>query len=341
VTWLLTGGAGYIGAHLVLAFREAGFDVVVIDDLSTGYRGYVDPEVPFVEGSVADADVVARTLDEYDVHGIVHLAGLKYAGVSVQQPLAFYHANVTGMQVLLEAAVERNIDRFLFSSSASWYGSPDTHLVDEDTQQNPESPYGQTKVASEWLLRDVAATRPSLGQTSLRYFNVVGSGRPELADLSPHNLFPKVFRALSAGEPPVVNGTDYPTPDGSCIRDYVHVVDVADAHVVAARRLDAGAPCAPAYNVGRGVGSSVLDVMHEILRVAGSELNPSVRPRRPGDPAQIVGAVDRIERDFGWRARLGLADMVQSAWTAWQHQLDTFGGEPPVGATTSGTRFAP
>jgi UDP-glucose 4-epimerase len=340
VTWLLTGGAGYIGAHLVIAFREAGMDVVVLDDLSTGYRGFVSPDVPFVEGSVADSDAVARVLDEHAVQGIVHLAGLKYAGVSVQQPLTFYRANVTGMQVLLEAAVERGVDRFLFSSSASWYGTPDTEIVDEDTRQNPESPYGQTKVASEWLLRDVAATRPSLRQTSLRYFNVVGSGPVELADLSHHNLFPKVFRALSTGERPVVNGDDYPTRDGSCVRDYVHVVDLADAHVVAAQRLDVGGQCAPAYNVGRGEGSSVLEVVGTILRVAGSTLTPEIRPRRPGDPAQIVGSVDRIAADLGWRARLGLEDMVRSAWAAWQHQLDTYDGEPPVGATESGHRFA-
>jgi UDP-glucose 4-epimerase len=332
VTWLLTGGAGYIGSHIALAFRDAGADVVVLDDLSTGFRSYVPEDVPFVDGSVADPAAVARALDDHPVTGIVHLAGLKYAGVSVQQPLAFYRANVTGIQVLLEAVAERGIDRFLLSSSASWYGTPDAEIVDEETEPRPESPYGQTKVVSEWLLRDLAAVRPGLRHTSLRYFNVVGSGPLHLADHSPHNLFPKVFRALSRGEAPVVNGDDYPTPDGTCVRDYVHVVDLADAHLVAARHLEAGRPAAPAYNVGRGVGSSVLEVLDAMRRLTGVEFEPEIRERRPGDPARVIGAVDRIARDLDWHARHDLDDMVSSAWAAWQFQLETHGGAPADGA---------
>jgi UDP-glucose 4-epimerase len=332
VTWLLTGGAGYIGSHIALAFRDAGVGVVVLDDLSTGYRDYVPEGVPFVEGSVADPDAVAGALDEHAVSGVVHLAGLKYAGVSVEQPLAFYRANVTGMQVLLEAAVERRIGRFLLSSSSSWYGTPDAGLVDEDTAPAPESPYGQTKVVSEWLLRDVARIHPWLRQTSLRYFNVCGSGPPELADHSPHNLFPKVLAALSRGEAPIVNGDDYPTPDGTCVRDYIHVVDLADAHLRAAQHLESDLPVREAYNVGRGVGSSVLEVIGAMRRVTGrTDLEPEIRPRRPGDPARIVGAVDRIAEDLGWHARLDLDDMVESAWEAWQHQLAVHGGAPADG----------
>jgi len=220
--------------------------------------------------------------------------------------------------VVLKAVEQRGIDRFVFSSSASWYGTPTSELVTEDAPANPESPYGQTKVASEWLLRDLAVIRPALRQTSLRYFNVVGSGPVHLTDRSPHNLFPTVFGALSRGERPVVNGIDYPTPDGSCVRDYVHVVDVAEAHVIAARRLDKGEPCAQAYNIGRGEGSSVLEVLDAMRRVTGIDLDPQVAPRRPGDPARIVGAVDRIAADFGWRASRDLDDMVASAWAAWQ-----------------------
>ncbi|MGD9695419.1 MAG: UDP-glucose 4-epimerase GalE [Thermoleophilia bacterium] len=332
MTWLLTGGAGYIGSHIVLAFQRAGTPVVVLDDLSTGFRGYVPDDVPFVEGSVTDPAAVARAIDDHGVTGVVHLAGLKYAGVSVEQPLLFFRQNVTGMQVLLEAVAERGIDRFLLSSSASWYGTPDAEVVDEDAPPRPESPYGQSKVVSEWLLRDLAVVRPTLRQTSLRYFNVVGSGPPHLADHSPHNLFPKVFRALSRGEAPSVNGIDYPTPDGSCVRDYVHVVDLADAHVAAAHHLATGAPVAPAYNVGRGEGASVLEVIGAMLRVAGVDVEPEIRPRRAGDPARIVGAVDRIAADLGWTARLDLDEMVESAWEAWQHQLAVHGGAPADGA---------
>lgn len=332
MTWLLTGGAGYIGSHITLAFQEAGTDVVVLDDLSTGYRSYVPEGVPFVDGSIADPEAVGQALDQADITGVVHLAGLKYAGVSVQQPLEFFRANVTGTQVLLEAVAERGIANFLFSSSASWYGTPAADIVDEDTEPRPESPYGQSKVIGEWLLRDVAASTPGLNQSSLRYFNVVGSGPVELADHSPHNLFPKVFRALSRGEAPLVFGTDYDTPDGSCVRDYVHVVDLADAHVAVAKHLEAGKPAAPAYNVGRGEGSSVLEVVGTILRATGYDIEPELRERRPGDPARIVGAVDRMAADLDWHARYDLDDMVSSAWAAWQHQLEAHGGPPPDGA---------
>ncbi|MGD9571390.1 MAG: UDP-glucose 4-epimerase GalE [Thermoleophilia bacterium] len=331
MTWLLTGGAGYIGSHIALAFRDAGTDVVVLDDLSTGYRSYVPDGVPFVEGSVEDPAAVARALDGHDVDGVVHLAGLKYAGVSVDEPLAFYAANVTGIQTLLAAVRERGIPRFLLSSSSSWYGTPDAEIVGEDTPPRPESPYGETKVVSEWLLRDVARITPGLRQTSLRYFNVCGSGPPDLADHSPHNLFPKVFRAMSRGEAPLVNGNDYPTPDGTCVRDYIHVVDLADAHLQAALHLAGDAPVAEAYNVGRGVGSSVLEVIDAMRRLTGIDLPPEIRGRRAGDPARIVGAVDRIRADLGWEARYDLDDMVRSAWAAWQHQLAVHGGPPADG----------
>jgi len=331
VTWLLTGGAGYIGSHIALAFRDAGTRVVVLDDLSTGYREYVPEGVPFVEGSVADPAAVARALDEHEVTGVVHLAGLKYAGVSVDEPLLFYRQNVTGMQVLVEAVVERRIGRFLLSSSSSWYGTPDSGQVDEDAAASPESPYGQTKVVSEWLLRDVGHVHPWLRQTSLRYFNVCGSGPPELADHSPHNLFPKVLGAMSRGERPVVWGDDYPTPDGTCVRDYIHVVDLADAHLRAALHLESDRPVGPAYNVGRGVGSSVLEVIDAMRRVTGIDLAPEIRGRRPGDPARIVGTVDRIAADLDWHARRDLEDMVRSAWAAWRYQLEVYGGAPAGG----------
>ena len=328
MTWLVTGGAGYIGAHIVRAFQRAGTDVVVLDNLSTGFRSYVPDGVGFVEGSVTDPIAVGVALDDHGITGVVHLAGLKYAGVSVREPLSFYRENVTGMQVLLEAVTARGIDRVVLSSSAAWYGTPQAELVTEDAPARPESPYGQSKAASEWLLRAVAVAVPGLRQTSLRYFNVVGSGTPALADHSPHNLFPKVLRAISQGESPVLFGDDYPTPDGTCIRDYVHVADLARAHVAAAQHLDAGQDCAPAYNVGRGEGFSVRQVFDSMRRVTGIDFGIDRQPRRPGDPARIVGAVDRIGADLGWRADYDLEDMVRSAWQAWQHHLATPGGPP-------------
>lgn len=332
MAWLLTGGAGYIGAHIVRAFQRAGVQVVVLDDLSSGFRAYVPADVPFVEGSVTDSAAVAQAFDAADITGVVHLAAVKYAGESVQEPLRFYRTNVVGTQVLLEAVVARGIERVVFSSSASWYGTPDADLVTEDAPARPESPYGETKVAGEWLLRSVARATPRLRQTSLRYFNVVGSGTPELADHSPYNLFPKVFRAISAGEPAILHGADYPTPDGSCIRDYVHVVDVAEAHVRAAQQLDVGGPgCAPIYNIGRGTGSSVLEVLETMRAVTAINFTIEVAPRRPGDPARVVGAVSQIAADLGWRARFDLEDMVGDAWAAWQHQRPG-GDSAPGGA---------
>lgn len=332
MAWLLTGGAGYIGSHIIRAFQADGSGVVVLDDLATGFRSYVPEGVPFIDGSITDRAAVDAALAAGEIDGIVHLAGWKYAGVSVERPLDFFRENVGGTEVLLRAAVDHGIANFVLSSSASWYGTPSVELVGEDEPARPESPYGQTKVASEWLLRDVAADNPALRQTSLRYFNVVGSGPPELADHSPHNLFPKVLRAISANEAPVVFGDDYDTPDGSCIRDYVHVVDVAEAHVRAAKLLESGRPLAPAYNIGRGEGSSVFEVMDAIRAATGIDFKHEVRPRRPGDPARIVGRTDLIERDFDWTARFDLAEMASSAWVAWQKQLELHGGAPTDGA---------
>jgi UDP-glucose 4-epimerase len=210
--------------------------------------------------------------------------------------------------------------------------SIDSDRVTEDAPAKPESPYGQSKVVSEWLLRDLAVINPRLKQTSLRYFNVVGSGPPELADHSPYNLFPKVFRAISAGEKPLVFGDDYPTPDGTCVRDQIHVVDLASAHLAAADALEAGRRLAPAYNVGRGEGMSVLEILGTIRTALGVDFEHEIAPRRPGDPARVVGAVDLIAEDLGWRAALGPVEMASSAWSAWQRQLELYDGPPPDGA---------
>jgi len=239
MTWLVTGGAGYIGAHVVRALLDADLGAVVLDDLSSGHERFVPEGVPFVRASILDADAVERAIVEHSVTGVIHVAGFKYAGVSVQRPLHTYEQNVTGMITLLEVMQRHGVDRCVFSSSAAVYGAVDVDLVTEGTPKAPASPYGESKLIGEWLLADqeVAA---GLRHTSLRYFNVVGSGDPAVFDTSPHNLFPLVFEALLEGRAPRINGTDYPTPDGTCVRDYIHVADLALAHVAAARRLDAG-----------------------------------------------------------------------------------------------------
>ncbi len=323
MTWVVTGGAGYIGAHVVRALRESGRDVVVLDDLSSGHRAFVPEGVPFVEGSVADPSAVEEALTagkvagDAAVSGVVHLAAFKYAGVSVQRPLHTYEQNVTGMQVLLARMVDLGVHHLVFSSSAATYGTPDVELVTEETATRPESPYGESKLVGEWLIRDVARISPLL-HTSLRYFNVVGSGAEDLYDTSPHNLFPLVLKALTEGRTPMVLGTDYPTPDGSTVRDYVHVQDLALAHVAAAARMERGEPLEPVYNLGSGDGVSVLQIMDAIRRVTGIDFEPVRQPRRAGDPARIVASGELATRDLGWQMRHDLDDMVASAWRAWQ-----------------------
>ncbi|PWC07415.1 UDP-glucose 4-epimerase GalE [Mycetocola zhujimingii] len=315
MTWLVTGGAGYIGAHVVRAFTEQGINAVILDDLSSGHESFIPRDVPFVQGSILDRDLVLDTLRRFDITGVVHVAGFKYAGVSVQRPLHTYAQNVTGTLALLGAMEDAGVTRIVFSSSAAVYGTPDTDIVTEETPKNPQSPYGESKLIGEWLLHDQGVAQ-GLTHTSLRYFNVVGSGYPDVYDTSPHNLFPLVFDALIDGRSPRINGTDYPTPDGTCVRDYVHVADLALSHVAAARRLDAGESIEPVYNLGSGDGVSVGEIMTAMREVTGIEFEPEVAPRRPGDPARIVASGELAARDLNWVMRHTLSDMVSSAWSA-------------------------
>ncbi len=315
MAWMVTGGAGYIGAHVVRAFGEVGLEAVVVDDLSSGHREFVRPDVPLVEGSIVDTPLLVEAMEKYDVEGVVHLAGYKYAGVSVERPLHTYVQNVTGTINLLEAMARTGADKIVFSSSAATFGTPDVDLVTEETPTNPESPYGESKLIGEWLIRDQAVAT-GLKHTSLRYFNVVGSGAEDLYDTSPHNLFPIVFEMLLAQRTPRINGGDYETPDGTCVRDYVHVTDLAAAHVVAAQRLSEGEHLLPVYNLGSGAGSSVREIMDAIRTVTGIHFTPEVGPRRPGDPARIVATGEAAGRDLDWRMRHSLEDMVRSAWDA-------------------------
>jgi UDP-glucose 4-epimerase len=333
MTWLITGGAGYIGAHVVRAMVEDGTDVVALDDLSTGAAARVQG-APLVEGSVLDRSLLDRVIAEHGVTGVVHIAAKKQVGESVADPLLYYRENITGLVTLLEACQAAGVDRFVFSSSAATYGLPDVDMVTEQTPGVPLSPYGETKLVGEWIMRD-CATAFGLRYMALRYFNVAGAASPDLGDPGIFNLIPMVFRELEAGSKPKVFGGDYPTPDGTCIRDYVHVADIAAAHLAAAHALDGGAEPAT-YNIGRGEGSSVLEVLDVIGSVTGRDVTPEIVDRRPGDPARIVAKVDRIREGLGFtaakvdRIREGLGftasrdlkDMVDSAWAGWRAARD-------------------
>jgi len=314
MTWMLTGGAGYIGSHVIVALRESGREVVVLDDMSTGLRERVPADVPLVFGSVADKDLVVQTMMDHEVTGVIHLAAKKAVGESVERPLYYYQENVGGLLSLLEAVRIAEVDHFVYSSSAGVYGQPDHSPVLEDGPTVPLSPYGETKLVGEWLLADLAAVMP-LSWCALRYFNVAGAGDPALADTSVGNLIPIVLRDDSEGRPATVFGDDYPTPDGTCIRDYIHVVDLAEAHVRAAE-LTEQARVGEIINVGTGTGSSVLEVLASLGTALGHEVAYEIGARRAGDPGALVASVDRATEVLGWRSRFDLDDMTSSAVTA-------------------------
>ncbi|MER7934897.1 MULTISPECIES: UDP-glucose 4-epimerase GalE [unclassified Streptomyces] len=316
MTWLITGGAGYIGAHVVRAMAEAGERTVVYDDLSAGIAARVPEDVPLVTGSTLDGEKLARVLAEHEVTGVVHLAAKKQVGESVERPLHYYRENVEGLRVLLQAVTEARVGSFVFSSSAAVYGMPDVKLVTEETPCAPMSPYGETKLAGEWLVR-ATGRATGLSTASLRYFNVAGAARPELADTGVFNLVPMVFEKLTQDAAPHVFGDDYPTPDGTCVRDYIHVVDLAEAHVAAARALQAGPGRALTLNIGSGEGVSVREMIDRINAVTGHDRPPTVTARRPGDPARVVASAERAAAELGWKARHDVQDMITSAWQGW------------------------
>ena len=312
---LVTGGAGYIGSHTVRQLRKRGDDVVVLDNLEFGHRDAV-ADTPLVVGDIADQDLVADTISQYGVDSIVHFAAYKAAGESFENPGRYFINNVGGTAHLLEAAHRGGVSRFVFSSTCAVYGTPATTPVDEEAPINPESPYGESKALVERMLHwyDVSHRFRSV---SLRYFNAAGAamdgslGEDWTASL---NLVPLVMKALLGQVPAVrVFGTDYPTPDGTCIRDYIHVDDLADAHLKALDHL-AGGGASTAINLGTGIGSSVREVLDAAEKASGRPVPADDAPRRPGDPVALWADNGRARHVLGWEAKHGLEDIVTSAW---------------------------
>ncbi|WP_328937069.1 UDP-glucose 4-epimerase GalE [Streptomyces tauricus] len=327
MTWLITGGAGYIGAHVARAMAEAGERVLVLDDLSAGVPARLPDGIPLVQGSSLDGELLKRVLAEHAVTGVVHLAARKQVGESVAQPTRYYQENVGGLATLLDAVAGAGVRRFLFSSSAAVYGNPDVDLITEDTPCAPMSPYGETKLAGEWLVR-AAGRAHGIDTVCLRYFNVAGAAAPELADTGVFNVVPMVFDRLTRDEAPRIFGDDYPTPDGTCVRDYIHVADLAEAHLAAARRLassdapgstsGAGGAGDLTVNIGRGEGVSVRELLTLIGEVTGDTRPVLVEPRRPGDAPRAVASAALAAEELGWSARRSVREMVESAWRGWQ-----------------------
>ncbi|MGW0994490.1 UDP-glucose 4-epimerase GalE [Streptomyces sp. NPDC002520] len=323
MTWLITGGAGYIGAHVAHAMAGAGERVVALDDMSAAVPARLPADVPLVGGSTLDGDLLGRVFAEYDVTGVVHLAARKQVAESVAEPTRYYRENVGGLATLLDAAAGAGIRRLLFSSSAAVYGNPDVDLITEDTPCAPVNPYGETKLAGEWLVR-AAGKAHGISTVCLRYFNVAGAAAPELTDTGVFNIVPMVFDRLTRDEAPRIFGADYPTPDGTCVRDYIHVADLAEAHLAAARRLaDADLAGDLTLNIGRGEGVSVRELITVIGEATGDRRPPVVEGRRPGDAPRAVASAERAAEELGWRARRGVREMITSAWQGWQLQHGT------------------
>lgn len=302
--WLVTGGAGYIGSHVTRALLAASEDVVVIDDLSSGCLTHVPDQALFVQGDILDGDAILDAMSNVD--GVIHLAGRKSVSESIEKPLAYYDTNVSGTLSVLRAMRYRNVRRIVFSSTASVYATSDV-AVTEDSPLAPSSPYAASKMFAERCIQDFALAH-GIAHVSLRYFNVVGALTRELADRSRDNLMPRLIRALQENVAPEIFGDDYPTRDGTCVRDYVHVVDIADAHVMVAQHIDTlKHDC---YNVGTGNGVTVLEMVNAIIEASGKQLTPIISPRRVGDPASVIANVSRLQSELGFRTKCSLVDLL-------------------------------
>jgi UDP-glucose 4-epimerase len=326
---LLTGATGYIASHTWLALLAAGYDVVGIDDFSnslpevlTRIEGLSASKPLFERANVCDKPALASLFGRYAPDAVIHFAARKAVGESLAQPLDYYSNNLGGLISVCEAMQATHCRRIVFSSSATVYGVPDRLPIKEDAALSAVNPYGQTKLMGETILRDLAASDAQWRIASLRYFNPVGAHPSGLIGEDPrgipNNLMPYVAQvAVGRRAELQVFGDDYPTPDGTCIRDYIHVADLASAHVAAAERCESG-QAADAYNVGRGIGSSVREVMDAVSATLGRDVAPEVVARRAGDPPATFAATERIAADLGWRATRDLPAMVESAWSAWQ-----------------------
>ena len=320
MSWLITGGAGYIGSHVVYETLRSGRDVVVLDDLSTGIKSRLPSELVFEEVTLTDRESVFEVFNRHSISGVLHLAAKKQVAESVLRPDYYWQENVVGLQNLVDAMNANDVKNFVFSSSAAVYGSPDLPFetqITETTNCTPINPYGETKLEGEHIAESCAENF-GFKVASLRYFNVAGAGRPELGDQFIFNLVPIVLEALQNGQQPKVFGDDYDTPDGSCIRDYVHVQDLAEAHVAAMQFVENSNATFMPINIGTGKGSSVFEVINKISDVTGIDIEPLHVDKREGDPAALVADVSRAHEILEWSSSCTLDDIIQTAWDAWQ-----------------------
>lgn len=322
MTVLVTGGAGYIGSHTVLALRDRGEVVVVLDDLSTGQARLVPADVPLVEGDVGDAALVDRLLRDHGVDAVIHFAGSIIVPESVADPLKYYRNNTAASRVLIEACVKAGVGQFIFSSTAAVYGIPAEVPVSEDAPLAPISPYGTSKLMTEWMLRDTAAAH-DLRYVALRYFNVAGAdpqGRSGQSTPEATHLIKVAVQAVTGKRDHVaVYGEDYDTPDGTGVRDYIHVSDLARAHLCALDHLREGGE-GGVFNCGYGRGASVREVLAAVERVSGQQLDIRTAPRRAGDPPMLVADPARLRARFGWAPELDALDTIVAHALEWERR---------------------
>ncbi len=323
MTVLITGGAGYIGSHAILAFREAGYDVVVLDRLSTGHRSAVPADVPFIRGDAGDLETVRAIIETHSIKSVVHFAGRLIVPESDENPLDYYQNNTVASRNLIEVCVREGVGHFIFSSTCQVYGIPESLPISEATPTSPINPYGRSKLMTEWILRDASAAH-SLDYLSLRYFNVAGADPKGRAGQSTprSTLLIKVASEAVVGLRDGVDvfGEDYDTPDGTCIRDYIHVTDLVNAHVDALRYLESGGQ-SQALNCGYGQGYSVREVLKTVEKVAGKRLKIRSSPRRSGDPPALVADVRRIGEVLSWRPLHNNLEKIVESAIRWQEKL--------------------
>jgi UDP-glucose 4-epimerase len=320
---LVTGGAGYIGSHMVWELLDSGEDVIVLDRLSTGFEWAVAPEAKLVIGDIADASLVKSLFRDHEIDAVMHFAGSIVVPESVAMPLAYYENNTCKTRALLETIIEANIRHVIFSSTAAVYGNQGEAPIAEDASTNPESPYGRSKLMTEWMLRDASAAH-GFTYTTLRYFNVSGSdprGRTGQSTEGATHLI-KVACETATGKRPAMNvfGTDYPTPDGTCIRDYIHVSDLAAVHRLALARLRRGGSNLTA-NCGYGRGYSVFEVIDSVKKMAGRDFDVQLCTRRAGDASAVVANSDLAYREFDWQPKYADLDRIVADALAWEEIL--------------------
>lgn len=325
---LVTGGAGYIGSHAVHQLISEGHRVVVLDNLCRGHREAVPEEVPFFQVDLAATEKIAEILSEHRIECVMHFAALTYVGESVREPLRYYQNNTAGAMSLLQAMQKADTKRFVFSSTAATYGEPEEMPIQESFPQAPINPYGRSKWCVERILEDLVAGDPGFGFAALRYFNVAGAASDgtlgEDHDPETHLVPNLLFAAMGRREKITVFGTDYPTPDGTCIRDYVHVEDLISAHILTMESLSDGD--GRFYNLGIGRGHSVKEVLRAAEIVTGRKIPTEYGARRPGDPASLYASSEKIQKELGWKPRsTEIETIMESAWK-W-HQAHPHGYE--------------